>query len=172
MFNNSCYENQVNTMPVQQRDYSYYENKNGSKYDRRCIDGRITGCGNCVGYCQYSEHSGFLTIEQRKEHNCIGKGCFHYLPKIKQQKPKKVIDNRPREVVNAASDLISGFEGIRIINACRSLDGGWLVKYISITNEYSIEAIENMISKVVGEAATMVNLNYDFDRAAKLIFAI
>lgn len=172
MLNNSCYENQVNTTHVPQIDYLYYDKKGSSKYNRRCINGHIIGCGNCVGYCQYSEHSGFLTKELRKEHNCIGKGCFYYLPKIKQEKPKNIIDNRPSEVVDIASRMISELEGMRIMNAGRSRDGGWLVKFISITNGYSLGAIEDKISMIVGETITMVNLNYDFDRAVQLIYAI
>lgn len=168
MISKSCYKTQEITKTM---DYAYYDNKSDSKYDRRCIDGKITGCGNCVGYCQYSEHSGFLTIKQRKEHNCIAKSCYHYLPKIKQEKFKKAVDNRPLEIISISSGLISKLEGIRIMKACRNRDGGWLVKYISITNGYSIKDIERKISMSIGEAITMVNMNYDFDLAAQLIFA-
>ena len=69
-------------------DYSYFDNKQKQTHNRRTIDGSITGCGKCVGYCQFSEHSGFLTREQRKEHNCIGKGCHYYLSKPKTEKVK------------------------------------------------------------------------------------
>jgi hypothetical protein len=51
----------------------------------RCIDGRRTNCGNCVGYCRYAGHEGFLTRQQRKEHNCIVKRCDYYLPKPKNR---------------------------------------------------------------------------------------
>lgn len=64
--------------------YEFYEQQSGHKYNRTCIDGRITSCGNCVGYCQYKEHSGFLTAEQRKKHNCIGKACDYYVAKTKR----------------------------------------------------------------------------------------
>ena len=54
-------------------EYMTYENvekKYGLKnHTRKCIDGKITSCGNCVGYCMYCEHSGFLTKELRKKHN-------------------------------------------------------------------------------------------------------
>lgn len=65
-------------------NYVYYDKIYSSSYNRRCIDGKITGCGNCVGYCTYIEHSGFLTKQQRQEHNCIKKNCFYYLPKPKK----------------------------------------------------------------------------------------
>lgn len=153
-----------------QKNYLYYENKSGSRYDRRCIDGRITGCGNCVGYCEFHGHSGFLTAEQRRKHSCIEKGCHYYLPKVKQEKLKKEVDQRPGEIVSIASALISTLEGMRIMKADREPSGGWLVKYISITNGYSIDAIEYDISTAVGEAITLVKLHYDFERAAQLIF--
>lgn len=80
-------------------DYSYFDNKQNHTHNRRTIDGTITGCGKCVGYCQFSEHSGFLTKEQRKEHNCIGKGCHYYLSKPKTEKVKTVRRNTTNEII-------------------------------------------------------------------------
>ena len=57
--------------------------KGASPHHRRCIDGKVTGCGNCVGYCQFREHPGYLTKELRKQHDCIKKGCNYYIPKSK-----------------------------------------------------------------------------------------
>lgn len=51
------------------------------KINRVCINGQVTSCGNCVGFCRYNGHPGFLTREMRKEHNCIKKGCLYYLAK-------------------------------------------------------------------------------------------
>ena len=39
--------------------YEMYEKQSYSRYNRRCIDNSITGCGNCVGYCQYSDIQAF-----------------------------------------------------------------------------------------------------------------
>lgn len=66
-----------------QNSYRHFEKQSRDKINRRCIDGRITGCGKCVGYCRYNGHPGFLTREHRKEHDCLGKGCYYYLPKKK-----------------------------------------------------------------------------------------
>jgi len=96
---------------------------------------------------------------------------FYYLQKVKLKKPQVENNNRSGEVVKIASDVISAYEGIRIMDASETQNGGWIVKYVSITNQYSIKAIENRISTIVGESITMVNLNYDFDRAAQLIFS-
>ncbi len=61
--------------------YQQMERRYGNGYNRRLIDGKITGCGKCVGYCKYQDHAGFLTKDLRKEHNCLGKGCFYYISK-------------------------------------------------------------------------------------------
>ena len=55
------------------------------------------------------------------------------------------------------------------INAAKNSSGGWFLKYVCITNEYSIEAIANAISALIGEKITMIQLNCGFDRAAHLI---
>jgi len=75
MLNNSCNEDKADPTLDLHRDYSYYEEKCGNSKNRRCIDGHITGSGNCVGYCIYDVHSGFLTKELLKAHNCIENGC-------------------------------------------------------------------------------------------------
>ncbi len=69
--------------------YRLMEKRAGTGHERRLINGRITGCGNCVGYCRYEDHSGFLTRDLRKEHNCLGKQCRYYLGKPK--KSEKVV---------------------------------------------------------------------------------
>ena len=65
----------------QQTPYQQLEKQYGSGVNRRLINGVTTGCGKCVGFCKYQEHPGFLTKDLRREHNCIGKGCFYYVPK-------------------------------------------------------------------------------------------
>ncbi len=66
------------------RPYSDFDIGRGiDKHIRHCIDGTKTGCGKCVGYCTYYEHTGFLTDSLRKKHNCLKKGCRYYVPKDK-----------------------------------------------------------------------------------------
>ena len=62
---------------------SFHFNSDHSPHHRRCIDGRITGCGNCVGYCNFRDHPGYLTKDLRKKHDCIKKGCNYYVSKTK-----------------------------------------------------------------------------------------
>lgn len=152
-------------------DYFYYNSKQNHTHDRRTIDGTITGCGKCVGYCQFSEHSGFLTKEQRKEHNCIGKECHYYLSKPKAEKVKISRKNNTTEVIKKASEVIANLEGIKIIRAEGITQGGWKLKYVTLTNDYSIADLERLISTVLGQKAVMQRLNYDFEIAAQLIYS-
>ena len=152
-------------------DYSYFDNKQKQTHNRRTIDGTITSCGKCVGYCQFSEHSGFLTKEQRKEHNCIGKGCHYYLSKPKTEKVKSSRKNTTNEIIQKSSKVISDLEGIKIIRAEEITQGGWKLKYVTLTNDYSIVDLEKLISSVLGQKAVMQRLNYDFEIAAQLIYS-
>ena len=152
-------------------DYLYYDSRERNTHDRRTINGIITGCGKCIGYCRFSEHSGFLTKEQRKEHNCIGKGCHYYLPKPKANKAKTSCKDTSNEIVKKSSEIISGFEGIKIIRAERITQGGWRLKYVTLTNGYSIADLENRISAALGQKAVMQRLDYDFEISAQLIYS-
>lgn len=72
---------------VYSTDRSYYrqmESMQVSPHKRKCIDGKVTGSGKCVGYCRFNGHRGYLTSELRKQHNCLGKDCYYYSPKEKE----------------------------------------------------------------------------------------
>lgn len=70
------------------KTYLQYEKEHGSGHHRRCIDGKMTSSGNCVGFCRYYGHKGFLTEDLRKEHNCTRRGCDWYLAKHSTQERK------------------------------------------------------------------------------------
>ena len=157
--------------PPGQRDYAYYDRQCRSSHDRQCIDGSITGCGKCVGFCQYAEHQGFLTEKHRRKHNCLGKGCFYYLPKPLQKKRKRCLSEDSSAIIRTVTAELSPLEGLRPMRTTRDPNGGWFVQYVTITNDYPIAAIEQSLTLSIGEPITMVKLNYDFETAAKLIFA-
>lgn len=71
--------------------YHDYVTQTRDHFRLRCIDGHRTSCGNCVGYCRYSGHEGFLTRELRKEHNCLGKQCDYYLPKPRKKRRETIV---------------------------------------------------------------------------------
>ena len=97
--------------------YKQYEAKYGSKHNRKCINGKITGCGNCVGFCKYSGHPGFLTSKMRERHGCINKGCFYYVGKparIREKEESSTFQNE--RFWRASKGLI-----VQIIRSCRML---------------------------------------------------
>lgn len=150
-------------------DYAYLDKAQSDPYRRRCIDGRITGRGNCVGYCQCDDHPGFLTTGHCVEHQCKQKGCHYFMPKLKKDKASSKRPDIKSEIVAAATRAISAFEGMKIMRADKAIDG-WRLKYITISDAYPISRIEENISEVIGETVVMINLNYDFETAAALLF--
>lgn len=153
--------------------YEQYENQSRTVHNRRCIDGKITGSNNCVGYCEYKEHSGFLTLEHRKQHRCIEKGCFYYINKERSTKETcKQKQNGAEFLVNIVSDCIKDYEGLKVLHAIPNGYDGWVLRYITITNDYPINLIEETISKKTGVTVNMERLNYDFDVCVKLLLAV
>lgn len=77
---------------------------------------------------------------------------------------------RPENVEAAAKQETSSLREMRIMRARRN-ERGWLLKYITLDDEYPIAAIERSLTRKLGEAVRMVDLHYDFDTAARLIYA-
>ena len=73
-------------------------------------------------------------------------------------------------VIGAAREAISSMRDMRVIRAEHS-ENGWRLKYITLDDSYPIAAIERSLTRAVGETVNMVNLHYDFDTAARLIYA-
>ena len=160
-----------NTYFEANHSYAFYEQQNSSAHHRRCIDGKITGCGNCVGYCQYKKHPGFLTEKLRMEHYCICKGCYYYLPKPKNEKRPLKAAQISQSILNTVTEALVGYEGMRVLQADKCPSGGWQLKYVTITNEYHIPSIEKKLSACVGDIISMIRLNCDFEKAVQLIYA-
>lgn len=78
--------------------------------------------------------------------------------------------DRPENVIDAARRETVGLHDMRIMRAERS-ERGWRLKYITLGGEYPIAAIERRLTRAVGETVRMINLHYDFDTAARLIYA-
>lgn len=77
---------------------------------------------------------------------------------------------RPENVITAAKEATSSMRDMRIMRAERG-ERGWRLKYITLDDSYPIAAIERSLTRAVGEAVRMVDLHYDFDTAARLIYA-
>ena len=155
------------TFTSQNNLYFHFEKQSKSRVNRKCIDGTVTGCGNCVGYCRYREHPGFLTKEMRKEHDCIKKQCYHYLPKPQQTKSEKRQD-LSTVLFNLAKRLSAGMDDFRIINISET-DSGWTIGYITVFGQQDFSDMERAIKKASGVQVVMRKLDYSFDRCVELI---
>lgn len=150
--------------------YAKYESRYSSVHRRMCINGKITGSCNCVGYCKYLEHPGFLTEELRKQHECIRKHCHYYIEKTKRKRDKSKDDETYiQKLINAANQIIKDYEGIKIVKANFDMVSGWILNYVTISSCYPIEKIANNISSLTGIKVQLKKLNYDFDICVKLI---
>ncbi len=149
--------------------YSFAEKNSPSKYTRKCINGKITGCSNCVGYCQYKEHPGFLTKELRKQHNCIEKECYHFIPKPAKEKRSVV---KTPDISNVVQAKVKEFDGMRVLRTNQSADGFWTIHYVTITNDYPLNKIADAIEQEYGFAILWNKLNYSFDKCVRLIMGI
>lgn len=148
--------------------YAYYEGKSRSRINRICIDGRVTGCGKCVGYCQYGEHPGFLTKDLRKQHDCVKRKCYHYVPKTKKE--KRQIKNQTGTYLDKIGGVLQPYEGMKVLGVDET-DGGLILRYITITNGYSMEDLTEVLEERFGRSIIWRKLDYSFDVCAKLLFA-
>ena len=73
-------------------------------------------------------------------------------------------------IMDAAQKETGALGGMRILRAEHG-ERGWRLKYITLGDEYPIAAIERRLTRAVGEAVRMVDLHYDFDIAARMIYA-
>ena len=151
--------------------YSHYESNCRSKINRVCIDGRVTGCGNCVGYCQFDGHPGFLTEKQRKAHNCIGKGCFYYVARPVKAKPVAERTDIAEQLLALAKEATAFMEGLMVLTAVRLGAQRWQLNYITISNMYPIQNVADSLSLLLDCEIHFERLNYSFDNCVKLIMA-
>lgn len=163
--------------------YEKLEKRYGeNNYNRKSITGSTVGCSRCVGYCMYEGHRGYLTAELRKEHDCLGKGCYHYIEKPRREKTFKTMDKVDpfAEVKNAMSamgdsiyslacELSNAYEGILFTKADVSEFGKCELSYVTISNDYPLDQMASTIEEKTGYTVMMKNLNYTFDRVVEMI---
>lgn len=152
-----------------QDKYKLYEKQSHSRYNRRCIDNSITGCGKCVGYCQYSAHPGFLTEKLRRQHNCIGKQCFYYLAKPEKQKTPQLLVDLSSSVLASVHRTMCEDECVRVIRVENTELNRYTAFYVTITNDCSFDRYISQIEDELGVYVNFVKLNYDFDKCVALL---
>ncbi len=152
-------------------EYQKAEERFGDGHNRKCIDGRITGCGKCVGYCKYSGHPGFLTEAQRAKHNCIGNCCNYYLPKPEHVRSIKQASDPAKALLNLVQEAVSGMEGLRVTRV-RNENGSWIANYVTLSNDYQLEAIERNVKQRSGLSFRFHRLNFDFDTCVQIVMGV
>ena len=141
-----------------------------SRDHNRTISGQNVGCSRCVGYCQFSEHPGFLTEKQRAEHNCIGKGCNYYIAKQQRSRRTKQIqehnDALCRKIKESAAAVC---EAVKILDVTEEHGDSYRVNFITVTNDYSFMGCSKQLKAQYGINVTFKKLEYDFDTCVRLL---
>ncbi len=152
-------------------EYQKMEALYGEGHNRKCIDGRTTGCGKCVGYCKYAGHPGFLTENQRSSHNCIGNECKYYIPKPERirKTPKK--NDPAKMVLDLVRDAVSDMEGLKVTRV-RNDNGSWVASYVTISNDYQLDQIVRNVHRQSGMKIRFNRLNLDFDICAQIVMGV
>ena len=151
------------------KDYRFFDMQCKDKFNRRLIDGQITGCGNCDGYCQYSGHSGFLNKKQIEQHKCVEKGCFYFLQKQKSNN-KTIKDNLSSEILSSAKKKAENLEGVKLLKA-EMVNDICQINYITITNVFLLKGLDEFLIKKYGIQVKFRKLEYDFDRVVEIMYA-
>lgn len=151
---------------VPKSEYERLENKLTSVHHCRCIDGKITGRGSCVGYCKFKDHPGFLTAELRKVHNCLIKGCHYYLAKERTAKDKAV--SVEEAVLQIALECANSIPWLRVMNV-RNVGGVVTVFYIAVSDDCPISLLEHCISEQSGEQVCLKRIECGYEDAVLLV---
>ena len=161
------------TITFAEKMYSAFEKYNSpSEYTRRCINGNIVGCNKCVGYCQFEGHSGFLTNQQRQQHDCIGKECRYYIAKPKKH---RYTVSGLKEQINAvlafAQRTIDVNSGVKVVRVEADNSDKYKAYFVAITNDLHFETYSKVFFAKFNADIEFVRLNYDFETCAALICA-
>lgn len=154
---------------MEQSFYRERERESIKGYNLRCIDGTIHGCGKCVAFCSYEQHSGFLTPEMERARGCKEKGCFYHYPKpLAEKRKKNSVPRMMKQIIDVSIEVTSDMEGLRVMRASLEPGGGWVVYYAAISH-YDVKAVEEAICDLTGCQVSMRQINCGFDVAAALI---
>lgn len=150
------------------KTYDMIERNNTDTYNRRCIDGSIHGCSSCKGYCDFKDHSGYLTEKMIAEKHCIEKGCDYFRAKTKAQRPVKRTSN-VNEILSVASSALTMFEGLRVVRAKQTASGSWTLYYAQIA-DYDSGRLRESLSAHCDFDFSLSRIPCDFDTATRLVY--
>ncbi len=152
-------------------EYQSMEERYGIGHNRKCIDGKITGCCKCVGFCKYAGHPGFLTESQRSAHNCIGNGCNYYLSKPESMRILPKAMDPAQMLLNYAREAVADMEGLKVTRI-RNENGSWIANYVTLSNEYQLEQAEKRVRRQTGFKFSFHRLNLDFDTSVQIVMGV
>jgi len=152
-------------------EYQKLEEVYGNGRNRRCINGRSTGCGKCVGFCKYSGHPGFLTEDQRSAHHCIEKGCNYYLSKPERVRVIKQSPDPAQRLLYLVREAVAGMEGLKVTRV-RNDNGSWVANYVTLSNDYQLDQIEKSVNLQSGLSFRFNRLNLDFDTCVQIVMGV
>ena len=150
-----------------------------SAVNRRLIDGTVTGCGNCVGYCACEDHPGYLNDKLRAEHGCLRKGCDHYLPRRKQSESPSPspfssvlteMQTQTEQVFATAKEMLAPYEGLRLMEISQQVMGEYEITYVTLSNDYPFDTFAKRMYDEYGFTVTFRRLDYSLERITELIF--
>ena len=94
----------------------------------------------------------------------------YYLQKPEHRKTERAADVS-KAIVKKSSNAIASLEGIKIMRAEETNSGEWKLKYITVTNDYSIADLEKIISLALEITVSLERINCDFDTAVQLLYS-
>jgi|GEM_PF-2916215 len=163
--------------------YIVDEGRDGMGINARFIDGRVRNRKYCAGYCNSDSHPGYLTNEMVCQHQCGDKECCTFCCEvdfdkeerkstIKASKRFEKEKNAEREEVLEKCNSIAGeYEGLRMVEASKAGISTWTIKYAAICS-VDIESLKREVERAIDSEVKLIPGNYDFDRAAELVFGV
>ena len=148
-------------------EYEIWENRSSSPYNRKCIDGTVIGCSNCVAYCKYDGHSGFLSEKLRRQHDCIKKGCKYYVPR-QRTRLRYDVKSCSDSALQTAQRYSQKLDDVRFLKAFYDTNT-WVFWYVTVFGGQDIETIENDLSFILDAPVELQKLDYSFDRRVELM---
>ena len=151
--------------------YAEYEKDSPSAFARRSITGAVVGCSKCVGYCKYHGHPGFLTKDQRRQHDCLNKGCYYYVEKQKERRsnPSTIKDHTPYVLSQIRQTMTE--EAVKVIRVKGTGLQEYTAFYVTITKDDSFDECAVKLQRECGITVRFVKLDYDFDTFVHLLYA-